>query len=89
MYAAMMFETIPMAPGILHSFSMSCYKEEHEMTHMLYKIVWNGSSPNPSKIKGPKAEIPPLTSETQKTMIAQPQDLMSVKHSVTWAHLKV
>lgn len=34
---------------------------------MLYRIVWKVVRPNPFRMRGPKAPIPPDTRETQKT----------------------
>jgi len=34
---------------------------------MLYRIVWKVERPNPLRMSGPKAPIPPDTREMQKT----------------------
>jgi hypothetical protein len=36
---------------------------------MLYRIDWKGSRPKPEMMRGPKAEIPPETRDTQNTQM--------------------
>lgn len=58
-------------------------------THMLKRIVVNGSKPKLSTIKGPNVEMPPEGMDTAVSMENQSQVLTSRKTSLTWSHRQI